>query len=221
MNVLWTKGHPTNAQSRNMLLSDVELYLNRAADRFADEAAARVQVSDEDVRRTHQADKFAADILYRLLAVKREVVFNTERERVPRPRRERGQSTSFAERMCRLRDAGHQPVKRKAVIHCPACARGFSLKGSLADFWPDPCKPRCVIQQRLQLLPHRPVRDRYGPDPAPDDLGPSGLCGPHGWLLRSLTPSLGVPWSAVLRHLWWLLHCEAASGLEEVLSQAH
>eukprot|EP00959_Pyramimonas_sp_CCMP1952_P451940 9462386-Pyramimonas_sp.AAC.1 len=42
LNVLWTKGHATDAQRRNMLLSDAELYLNRAADRFAEEAASRV-----------------------------------------------------------------------------------------------------------------------------------------------------------------------------------
>eukprot|EP00959_Pyramimonas_sp_CCMP1952_P061429 1283731-Pyramimonas_sp.AAC.1 len=58
-----------------MLLSDAELYLNRAADRFAEGAASRVQVSEGDVRRTLEADRLASDVLFRLLAVQREVLF--------------------------------------------------------------------------------------------------------------------------------------------------
>eukprot|EP00959_Pyramimonas_sp_CCMP1952_P291590 6098902-Pyramimonas_sp.AAC.2 len=112
LNVLWTKGHATDAQRRNMLLSDVKLHLNRAADQFAEDAAARAQVSEVDVRRTLEADRFASD--YRLLAVQREVLFCSDRDRAVRaPRRERGQSTSFAERMRRLRDAGRQPEKKE------------------------------------------------------------------------------------------------------------
>jgi len=161
-----------------MLLSDVDICLNRAAGRFADEAAARVQVSDHDVAATSQADLLAAEVLKRQFAIQREVLFSSQRElRVPRaPRRERGQSTSFAER-----DSGHIPGARKAATHCSQCASSFSLRGMLCEFWPDPCKPRCVKQQRVQLLPRRPVVERFAPDlapdPVPDDSGPSGLCG--------------------------------------------
>eukprot|EP00959_Pyramimonas_sp_CCMP1952_P418946 8775884-Pyramimonas_sp.AAC.1 len=167
LNVLWTNGHATGAQRRIMLLSDTGLYLNRAAGRFAETAASRAQVSDDDVRRAMGADRLASDVLYRLLAVQREVLFCGERERAARaPRRVRGQSTSFAKRMRRLRDAGHQPEKKwKAVIRCPACATGFTLRGSLRDFWPDPRKPRCLLLQRVQSLPARPASGRDDPEP--------------------------------------------------------
>eukprot|EP00959_Pyramimonas_sp_CCMP1952_P449627 9414684-Pyramimonas_sp.AAC.1 len=95
MNVPWTKRHTTTAQSRSMSLSDAEVHLNGAAHRFADEAAARAQVSDQDVAATSQADLLAAEGLKRLLAIRREVRSSSRRGlRVPgAPRRERGEST--------------------------------------------------------------------------------------------------------------------------------
>ena len=86
-----------------------------------------MQVSDEYVAATYQAYQLAADVLQRLLAVQREVFFLCVRViEVKGFLGGRKNNTSFAERMCRLRDAGHQAVKRKPVIHCPLCAKSFN-----------------------------------------------------------------------------------------------
>ena len=138
LNVLWTKGHPTRAQAENMFLSDVEVYLNKAADRFADWAAEEAQLSENHVHATLRADETAVHVLKRILTAQREVLFNSDRERVGlrEPRRTRGAATSLSERLCRLRDVGHDPKALKASIKCSVCGLGFSTKGKLDFVWP-------------------------------------------------------------------------------------
>eukprot|EP00959_Pyramimonas_sp_CCMP1952_P125268 2619116-Pyramimonas_sp.AAC.1 len=60
LRLIWTKGHPTQAQAENMLfVSDVEAYLKKAADRIADWAAEKAQLDDNSVSLIVRADELA------------------------------------------------------------------------------------------------------------------------------------------------------------------
>ena len=136
---------------------------NKAADYFADAAAARVQLSDGHVGRARRADTLAWDVLKCLLSVQREVAFARERERgASVHRKTKGQVTSMSERLCRLREAGHVPRSITDAVTCASCCRSFSRKGKLCDVWPGPCKPRIQIERQCRARPEREPERVFG-----------------------------------------------------------
>eukprot|EP00959_Pyramimonas_sp_CCMP1952_P388574 8142123-Pyramimonas_sp.AAC.1 len=120
LRLAWAKGRPAQAQAEHMFLFGAEVYLNKAADCIADWAAEEAQLGEDLVSLILRAGELAVQVLKRILAVQREVLFSSERERkgLREPRRFRGVVSSLSERVCRLRDAGHDPLVRRACIKC-------------------------------------------------------------------------------------------------------